>query len=174
MLFGHQHDSRNFHIDFTVFFSPAPSKVLAKPVNLTAAFTFHGDNVTARFHWTVSRRQPHQPITGFQVTWAEVTTESRQDGLPNSIISQSQILPPVRLCHHHHHHHHSSKHSHMSSEAESSHYSFNVISLLSVMKSGAVLCSYISSDKHTAQVIHQQNKHIHMLCIYIQIIPHMT
>lgn len=71
-----------------------PSKVLAKPVNLTAAFTFHGDNVTAHFLWRVSRPQPHQPITGFQVTWAEVTTESRQDGLPNSIISQSQILPP--------------------------------------------------------------------------------
>nr|XP_055071574.1 anosmin-1 [Misgurnus anguillicaudatus] len=71
-----------------------PSKVLAKPVNLTAAFTFHGGNVTAHFLWRVSRPQTHQPITGFQVTWAEVTTESRQDGLPNSIISQSQILPP--------------------------------------------------------------------------------
>ncbi|XP_056610595.1 anosmin-1 isoform X1 [Triplophysa dalaica] len=71
-----------------------PSKVLAKPVNLTAVFSFHDDNVTAHFLWSVSRPQLHQPITGFQVTWAEVTTESRQDGLPNSIISQSQILPP--------------------------------------------------------------------------------
>lgn len=34
-------------------------------------------------------------MTGFQVTWAEVTTESRQNSLPNSIISQSQILPAV-------------------------------------------------------------------------------
>ncbi|KAK9968922.1 hypothetical protein ABG768_027139 [Culter alburnus] len=72
----------------------APSKVLAKPENLTAAFTFHDGNVTANFLWRVSRPQPHQPITGFQVTWAEVSTESRQNSLPNSIISQSQILPP--------------------------------------------------------------------------------
>ncbi|XP_067300781.1 anosmin-1 [Pseudorasbora parva] len=70
----------------------APSKVLAKPENLTAAFTFHDGNVTASFLWRVAG--PHQPITGFQVTWAEVSTESRQNSLPNSIISQSQILPP--------------------------------------------------------------------------------
>lgn len=74
---------------------PAPSKVLAKPENLTATFTFHDGNVTANFLWRVSRPQPHPPITGFQVTWAEVSTESRQNSLPNSIISQSQILPPV-------------------------------------------------------------------------------
>lgn len=82
---------------YLIFFSnpPAPSKVLAKPVNLTAAFAFHDGNVTANFLWRVSRPQPHQPITGFQVTWAEVSTESRQNSLPNSIISQSQILPPV-------------------------------------------------------------------------------
>ncbi|XP_051564359.1 anosmin-1-like [Myxocyprinus asiaticus] len=73
---------------------PTPSKVLAKPENLTASFTFNGGNVTAHFLWRVSRLQPHQPITGFQVTWAEITTESRQNSLPNSIISQSQILPP--------------------------------------------------------------------------------
>lgn len=74
----------------------APGKVLAKPENLTASFSFHDGNVTASFVWSVSHHQPHQPITGFQVTWAEVSTESRQNSLPNSIISQSQILPPNR------------------------------------------------------------------------------
>ncbi|KAG7270107.1 hypothetical protein CRUP_037647 [Coryphaenoides rupestris] len=74
--------------------SPVQPKVLSKPENLTAAFSANDGNITANFLWRVSRMAPHQPITGFQVTWAEVTTESRQNSLPNSIISQSQILPP--------------------------------------------------------------------------------
>ncbi|CAL8322275.1 unnamed protein product [Merluccius merluccius] len=72
----------------------AHPKVLAKPENLTASFSINDGNITGNFLWRVSRLAPHQPITGFQVTWAEVTTESRQNSLPNSIISQSQILPP--------------------------------------------------------------------------------
>ncbi|KAL0185249.1 hypothetical protein M9458_020946, partial [Cirrhinus mrigala] len=55
--------------------------------NLTATFSFHDGNVTARFRW-------RRPVTGFQVTWAEVSSASRPNSLPNSIISQSQILPP--------------------------------------------------------------------------------
>lgn len=70
-------------------------KVLAKPENLTASFSINESNITGSFLWRVSRVAPHQRITGFQVTWAEITTESRQNSLPNSIISQSQILPPV-------------------------------------------------------------------------------
>lgn len=62
-----------------------------------ASFTTNEGNITGNFHWRVSRLAPHQRITGFQVTWAEITTESRQNSLPNSIISQSQILPPVSL-----------------------------------------------------------------------------
>lgn len=73
--------------------APVP-KVLAKPENLTASFSIHEGNITGNFLWRVSRVLAHQRITGFQVTWAEVTTESRQNSLPNSIISQSQILPP--------------------------------------------------------------------------------
>uniref|UniRef100_A0A8C7CFN1 Anosmin 1 n=1 Tax=Oncorhynchus kisutch TaxID=8019 RepID=A0A8C7CFN1_ONCKI len=69
-------------------------KVLAKPENLTASFSIHEGNITGNFLWRVSRVLAHQRITGFQVTWAEVTKESRQNSLPNSIISQSQILPP--------------------------------------------------------------------------------
>ncbi|XP_029558604.1 anosmin-1 isoform X2 [Salmo trutta] len=73
--------------------APLP-KVLAKSENLTASFSIHEGNVTGNFLWRVSQVLAHQRITGFQVTWAEVTTESRQNSLPNSIISQSQILPP--------------------------------------------------------------------------------
>ncbi|XP_048389440.1 anosmin-1 isoform X3 [Stegostoma tigrinum] len=69
-------------------------KLLVKPENLSASFIIHAGNITGHFHWRISKAQLHQPITGFQVTWAEVTTESRQNSLPNSIISQSQILPP--------------------------------------------------------------------------------
>ncbi|XP_070979730.1 anosmin-1-like [Oncorhynchus clarkii lewisi] len=73
--------------------APLP-KVLAKSENLTASFSIHEGNITGSFLWRVSQVLAHQRITGFQVTWAEVTTESRQNSLPNSIISQSQVLPP--------------------------------------------------------------------------------
>ncbi|XP_073701263.1 anosmin-1-like [Garra rufa] len=72
----------------------APLKVSATPENLTATFSFHDGNVTAAFLWRVSRTHQQQPVTGFQVTWAEVSSVSRPNSLPNSIISQSQILPP--------------------------------------------------------------------------------
>ncbi|XP_053864115.1 anosmin-1 isoform X1 [Malaclemys terrapin pileata] len=68
-------------------------KVLAKPENLSASFIVQEINITGHFSWKISKANLHQPMTGFQVTWAEVTTESRQNSLPNSIISQSQILP---------------------------------------------------------------------------------
>ncbi|XP_060793246.1 anosmin-1 [Neoarius graeffei] len=71
-----------------------PVKLLAKPENLTASFTAKGKNVTGHFFWCTSHPQPHQPITGFQVTWADVTVVNRENSLPNSIVSQSQILPP--------------------------------------------------------------------------------
>ncbi|XP_043928395.1 anosmin-1 [Protopterus annectens] len=69
-------------------------KVVVKPENLSASFSVQERNITGHFFWKVSKTNLLQPITGFQVTWAEVTTESRQNSLPNSIISQSQILPP--------------------------------------------------------------------------------
>ncbi|XP_058391383.1 anosmin-1 isoform X4 [Diceros bicornis minor] len=69
------------------------SKVLAKPENLSASFIVQGVNITGHFSWKMAKANLYQPMTGFQVTWAEVTTESRQNSLPNSIISQSQILP---------------------------------------------------------------------------------
>lgn len=71
------------------------SKVLAKPENLSASFIVQDVNITGHFSWKMAKANLYQPMTGFQVTWAEVTTESRQNSLPNSIISQSQILPSV-------------------------------------------------------------------------------
>ncbi|OCT91079.1 anosmin-1 [Xenopus laevis] len=73
--------------------APLVYKVLAKPENLSATFNVQEGNITGYFSWQLSKVNLHQPMTGFQVTWAEVTTESRQNSLPNSIISQSQILP---------------------------------------------------------------------------------
>ncbi|XP_064429774.1 anosmin-1 isoform X3 [Mirounga angustirostris] len=70
-----------------------PAKVLAKPENLSASFVVQDVNITAHFSWKMAKANLYQPMTGFQVTWAEVTTESRQNSLPNSIISRSQILP---------------------------------------------------------------------------------
>lgn len=90
-----QHDPiRNMPLFFLWIISVAV-KVLAKPENLTAYFTANGENVTGHFLWHISRPQPPQPITGFQVTWADVTVANRENSLPNSIVSQSQILPPV-------------------------------------------------------------------------------
>lgn len=72
---------------------PVLPKVLAKPENLSASFIVQDVNITGHFSWKMAKANLYQPVTGFQVTWAEVTTESRQNNLPNSIISQSQILP---------------------------------------------------------------------------------
>ncbi|KAM6448263.1 anosmin-1 isoform 2-T2 [Liasis olivaceus] len=81
------------HISCLAEGDPVISKVLAKPENLSASFIVQDINITGHFSWKISKTNLHQPMTGFQVTWAEVTTESRQNSLPNSIISQSQILP---------------------------------------------------------------------------------
>lgn len=72
-----------------------PQKVLIKAENLTAAFSVYMGNVTGLFSWVVAIPKPPQQVTGYQVTWAELITESRRNNLPNSLISQSQILPPV-------------------------------------------------------------------------------
>lgn len=69
--------------------------MLAKPENLSASFIVRDFNITGHFAWKMAKANLYRPMTGFQVTWAEVTTESRQNSLPNSIISQSQILPSV-------------------------------------------------------------------------------
>ncbi|XP_030161538.1 anosmin-1 [Lynx canadensis] len=70
-----------------------PATVFAKPENLSASFVVRDVNITGRFSWKMAKANLYRPVTGFQVTWAEVATESRQNSLPNSIISQSQILP---------------------------------------------------------------------------------
>lgn len=72
---------------------PALAKVLAKPENLSASFLLQDANVTGRFSWQVVKANLYQPLSGFQVTWAEVAPETRHNSLPNSLISQSQILP---------------------------------------------------------------------------------
>ncbi|XP_039185682.1 anosmin-1 isoform X2 [Crotalus tigris] len=80
------------HVSCVAKGDPVISKVLAKPENLSASFIVQDINITGYFSWKISKANLHQPMTGFQVTLAEVTTESRQNSLPNNIISQSQIL----------------------------------------------------------------------------------
>ncbi|KAG8524562.1 Anosmin-1 [Galemys pyrenaicus] len=65
----------------------------ARPENLSASFVVRNASITGHFSWKTAKANLYQPVTGVQVTWAEVTTESRQNSLPNSVISQSQILP---------------------------------------------------------------------------------
>ncbi|XP_055969756.1 anosmin-1 isoform X2 [Sorex fumeus] len=72
---------------------PALAKVLAKPENLSASFLLQDANVTGHFSWQVAKANLYPPLSGFQVTWAEAAPESRHNSLPNSLISQSQILP---------------------------------------------------------------------------------
>ncbi|XP_019128685.2 anosmin-1a isoform X1 [Larimichthys crocea] len=75
----------------------SPQKVLVKATNLTASFEVRGGNMTAIFSWDLSVAPPHQQLTGYQVTWAEVIPTSHHSSnnkLPHSLISQSQILPP--------------------------------------------------------------------------------
>ncbi|KAM6945344.1 anosmin-1a [Aplochiton taeniatus] len=74
----------------------APLKVTAKAENLTAAFEAQRGNVTAVFTWDVVPSNPAPVVMGYQVTWAESTSSGRNDDdnhLPNSLVSQSQILP---------------------------------------------------------------------------------
>ncbi|TSK17980.1 Anosmin-1 [Bagarius yarrelli] len=73
-----------------------PAKVQARAENLTAVFSVHDNNVTALFSWGVAVTRPPQQVTGYQVTWADVTAERRENNQANSLISQSQILPPER------------------------------------------------------------------------------
>lgn len=72
-------------------------KDLVKAANLTASFEAQGGNVTAIFSWDLSIAPPHQQLTGYQVTWAEVTPTNRHNNnkLTHNLISQSQILPLV-------------------------------------------------------------------------------
>ncbi|XP_076158844.1 anosmin-1a [Alosa pseudoharengus] len=69
-------------------------KTSARAENLTASFSVQQGNVTALFSWSVAPTRPPPPVTGFQVTWTEMMGEGRKNGLPNSLVSQSQILPP--------------------------------------------------------------------------------
>ncbi|KAK9523789.1 hypothetical protein VZT92_017683 [Zoarces viviparus] len=69
----------------------SPQRVLVKAANLTASFEVSGGNVTAIFSWDLSTAPPHQQLTGYQVTCAEVISTHRHN---NDKVSQSQILPP--------------------------------------------------------------------------------
>ncbi|GCB70969.1 hypothetical protein scyTo_0010895, partial [Scyliorhinus torazame] len=74
--------------------SQASGKVLLKAEKLTAAFVAENGSVTGEFHWQVSQHQPHQLVTGYQFNWTEISTANRPVVIPDTVISQSQVLPP--------------------------------------------------------------------------------
>lgn len=80
-----------------VSLSAASPQKPVKAANLTASFRVHGSNVSAIFSWDSSMAPPHQALIGYQVTWVELVPTNRRNSkkLPHSLISQSQILPPV-------------------------------------------------------------------------------
>lgn len=86
-----------FHFQLFLPVAVPHQKIEVKAVNLTASFGVKAGNMTAIFRWDVPTTLPHQPLTGYQVTWAEVISNNRHNTgkLSHSLISQSQILPPV-------------------------------------------------------------------------------
>lgn len=71
---------------------------MAKAANLTVSFEIWDGEVTGLFSWDVSTDPPHQPLTGYRVTWLELVPNNLHGNkMPQSLISQSQILPPVSI-----------------------------------------------------------------------------
>lgn len=66
-----------------------------RPEYLSASFSVLTGNVTAHLAWHMpTEPRPSSPaLTGIQVTWAEVTEDSRDNSLPNSVVSQARVLP---------------------------------------------------------------------------------
>ncbi|XP_056884134.1 anosmin-1a isoform X1 [Takifugu flavidus] len=70
-------------------------KVVAKAANLMVSFKLWGGNVTGIFSWDVFTNPSHQPLTGYRVTWVELVPNNHHSNkMSQSLISQSQILPP--------------------------------------------------------------------------------
>lgn len=98
------HELHNLHPSTCFLFNPrvvfllaaSPMTIPMKAANLTASFEVRGANVTAVFSWDLWRTAPNQPLMGYQVTWVEIIpTNHHNNKLHHSLISQSQILPPV-------------------------------------------------------------------------------
>ncbi|XP_060038677.1 anosmin-1 [Erinaceus europaeus] len=85
---GHQHPSCP-----TTQTAPGPPKVPARPENLSVSFSVLAGNVSGHFTWQMAAEAP---VTGIQVTWAEVTQDSRDCSLPNCVVSEALVLPPDR------------------------------------------------------------------------------
>ena len=55
-----------------------PPKLSSKVENLTASFMAHKGNVTVVFAWELAPPPASPLLTGFQVTWAEVSPSDRK------------------------------------------------------------------------------------------------
>ncbi|MGH0127243.1 UNVERIFIED_CONTAM: hypothetical protein FKN15_076992 [Acipenser sinensis] len=70
-------------------------KVMLRPVKLTAAFKTVNGSILGEFHWQVFQNHPTQEsVTGYQFRWTQLSRTSRTSAVPDTVISQTQILSP--------------------------------------------------------------------------------
>ncbi|MBN3311291.1 anosmin-1b [Amia ocellicauda] len=69
-------------------------KIRLRPERLSAAFQTVNGSVWGHFQWQLSLTPPPS-LAGFQVSWLQVS--SRASAAPDTVISQTQILPPDQL-----------------------------------------------------------------------------
>ncbi|KAJ8278316.1 hypothetical protein GJAV_G00086310 [Gymnothorax javanicus] len=77
---------------------PAARKAQLRPERLTAAFRAVNGSIQGEFSWRASRVVPGQsPVAGFQFSWARVSGGDGTSAVPDTLISQTQILAPSQL-----------------------------------------------------------------------------
>ncbi|KAG2463145.1 KALM protein, partial [Polypterus senegalus] len=73
-------------------------KITLRAEKLMAIFRNVNGSIVGQFHWKVSQNHPSSlPVTGYQFTWTQLSLNSKASSLPDTIISQTQILPPDQL-----------------------------------------------------------------------------
>ncbi|KAK1162643.1 anosmin-1-like isoform X1 [Acipenser oxyrinchus oxyrinchus] len=70
-------------------------KVMLRLEKLTAAFKTVNGSILGEFHWQVFQNHPTQEsVTGYQFSWTQLSRISRTSAVPDTVISQTQILSP--------------------------------------------------------------------------------
>ncbi|XP_028650398.1 anosmin-1b isoform X1 [Erpetoichthys calabaricus] len=73
-------------------------KITLRAEKLMAIFRNVNGSIVGHFHWKVSQNHPSSlPVTGYQLMWTQLSLSSKASSLPDTIISQTQILPPDQL-----------------------------------------------------------------------------
>lgn len=75
----------------------ASKKVVLRPEKLTAEFHTVNGSLQGLFRWQLSQTAPGQtPIAGFQFSWVQVSSSAMATEGQDTLISQTQIVAPVR------------------------------------------------------------------------------